>query len=483
MDPQVKTILDYFEQINRIPRCSRDEEKIAAWLIAWAEAHGLETKKDPCGNIVIRVPASKGFESAPTIVLQGHMDMVCEKRPDIQHDFKTDPIRNIISGDWLHADGTSLGADNGIALAMAMAIAVDATARHPKLELLFTVDEETGLNGAILLDPEILEGRILINIDSEDEGVFTVGCAGGIHSEIDLAVATEPLQSYEILAAVSVSGLRGGHSGIDINRGRANANKILARILDCALEEIDLGLVSFNGGTTHNAIARDATAQVALKPGKFETLNQVIHSLEKTFKIEYAGVEDDLKVAATLVADHPAQLKGATNAQTRKITDLLMALPHGVARMSTEAPGLVDTSANLATISFSENGLHILSSQRSAFTSRLDEITRQVASIARLAGALVETNSAYPAWQPDPDSALLKQCRKTYTALFEKAPKVEIIHAGLECAVIGDKYPEMDMISIGPTMQNPHSPDERLLIPSVLKVWRFLSALLASFGD
>lgn len=483
MDPNTRTIIEYFEQINQIPRCSKNEMQLAVWLNTWALKQGFETKTDSAGNLVVVVPASKGLESAPTVVLQGHMDMVCEKRPDIEHDFKVDPIRNIISGDWLHADGTSLGADNGVALALAMALSTDAGVCHPRLELLFTVDEETGLTGANQLDPGMLTGRILINIDSEDEGVFTVGCAGGINSEIELFPVLTPLEAHLEPVKISVCGLRGGHSGIDINTGRASANKVLARILAVALEQMELRLVGISGGTTHNAIARDAEAHVAIAAGQSERLANIIAELEKMMRAEYASVETELTIKLDLLSDDFAAKKGADDAETRRIVDLLMALPHGADRMSMEVSGLVDTSSNLATVSFSEKGLHILSSQRSVFTSRVKEISQQVAAVARLAGAVVTTNSAYPAWQPDPESALLKRCQETYRNIFAAEPAVEIIHAGLECAVIGDKFPGMDMISVGPTMKNPHSPDERLYIPSIPKLWQFLVALLASFGD
>ena len=483
MDHKTQMILDYFEQINRIPRCSKNEQKIAAWLTAWAKNKGFDTRSDACGNLVIVVPASKGYESAPTIVLQGHMDMVCEKRPETQHNFKTDPIKNIINGDWLQADGTSLGADNGLAVALILVLVSDDSVNHPKLELLFTVDEETGLIGANQLDAKMLSGRILINIDSEDEGIFTIGCAGGINTAIDLAINQIPVNEQDSLIKISVAGLRGGHSGIDINKGRANANKIMSRLLFKVLEKLTFRLISFNGGSTHNAIARDAEAMVALNPDQLSALKQIIADLEKKLRAEFSSIENDLTIKVTVISDPDDQLNSADDADTRKIVNLLTALPHGVDRMSMEAKGLVDTSSNFATVSFSKKGLHILTSQRSVFTSRMEEIFQQVAAVARLAGASVKTDSAYPAWQPKRDSVLLKRCRETYQALFKSRPIVEIIHAGLECAVIGDKYPDMDMISIGPTMKNPHSPDERLYIPSIAKLWNFLVALMASYKE
>ena len=481
MDPKTRMILDCFEQINQIPRCSKNERKIAAWLTTWAKDKGFDTKSDACGNLVITVPASKGYESAPTIVLQGHMDMVCEKLPDIQHDFKTDPIKNIIKGDWLQADGTSLGADNGLAVALTLVLVTDDSVNHPKLELLFTVDEETGLIGANQLDDQMLSGRILINIDSEDEGIFTIGCAGGVNTTIEVSINQIPVEAQASLIKISVAGLRGGHSGIDINKGRANANKIMSRILSKALEKLALRLISFNGGSTHNAIARDAEAVVALNPDQLSAFKQIIADLEIKLRAEFSSVEKELTIRVTTSLESDDQMTGADDADTRKIVNLLMALPHGVERMSMEAQGLVDTSSNLATVSFSKKGLHVLTSQRSVFTSRMEEIFQQVAAVAHLAGASVKTDSAYPAWQPKRDSVLLKRCQETYQALFKSRPTVEIIHAGLECAVIGDKYPHMDMISIGPTMESPHSPDERLYIPSITKLWDFLVSLMASY--
>ncbi len=481
MDPKTKEILNNFEQINQIPRCSKDEQQIAAWLKNWAQNQGFDTQMDAAGNMVVTVPPSKGFEIAPTIVLQGHMDMVCEKRPDVVHDFKTDPIRHIISGDWLTADGTSLGADNGIALALAMALATDQGIEHPKMELLFTVDEETGLTGANDLDSTLLTGRTLINIDSEDEGVFTVGCAGGINSEIELPFSLAALDDGVCQACLSVSGLRGGHSGVDINTGRASANKLVARILSTALDQMPLRLISFEGGSTHNAIARDAQAKVALAEGSFEELAQMVSDLEKTVQREFATVEKKVKFSLETSAQPASPVMAATETDTRRIVDLLTALPHGVVSMSMEADGKVDTSSNLAVVNFSEKGLYVLTSQRSAFTSRVWEIAQQVAAIARLSGGMSKTSSFYPSWQPDLDSALLKRCQETYIRLFGTEPVTEIIHAGLECAVIGDKFTNMDMISIGPTMKNPHSPEERLHIPSIAKLWQFMVALLKSF--
>jgi dipeptidase D len=481
MDAKTGAILNYFEEINRIPRCSKQEQKIAAWLLAWARERGLESRQDEAGNLVLQVPAKGCAKIAPTIILQGHMDMVCEKRPDVVHDFSQDPIRHVLDGDWLRADGTSLGADNGIALAMAMALAADPQATHPPLELLFTVDEESGLTGADKLQPGFFAGRILINIDSEDEGVFTVGCAGGRHTELSLTLGFNPLADEQSLVRVTMAGLRGGHSGIDINAGRANAIKLIARVMSAAAKEIDLALVSLEAGTTHNAIPRDACAQIALAPEKVALFGRIAADWETVLKAEFGAIEPDLAIRVDPLPHGDDGWRAASHADTRRFLNLLLALPDGVARMSMQAPGIVETSSNLAKVSVTCDQATILTSQRSARNSRLDEMTGRVEALAALVEARVKSDKGYPSWEPDLSSDLLKRCQSTYQQLFGREPEVEIIHAGLECAVIGAKVTGMQMVSMGPTVKNPHSPDERLYLPSVQKVWKFLQELLKSY--
>lgn len=482
MEEKVKAILDYFEQINAIPRCSKNEEKIGLWLEQWAETKRLAVKKDAAGNLLIKVPPTAGYENAPVIVIQGHMDMVCEKSPDSPHDFSKDPIRHIIAGDWLRADNTTLGADNGIAIALALALASDDGLIHPRLELLFTVDEESGLNGAKKLEPGFIEGRVLLNVDSETEGVFTVGCAGGRHTQISRKIALTKLAEGSQFFNLKVSGLHGGHSGIDIIKQRASANKILARTLHRLSATGDIRLVSMQGGTAHNAIARDAEAIFACDAEKSEALAKMVSEFEDIVRAEYNGIESALAISLS-PADSAAAKKTALGpAETRAAVNLLLCLPHGVMGMSTVFDNLVETSNNLATVEIKDGTLKILTSQRSLTASRLDAATAIVAAAAALAGADAESGSEYPPWTPDMQSELLKRCKKVYERVFNQTARVESIHAGLECAIIGDKYPGMDMISFGPNLKDPHSPNEALDISSLGKLWNFVAALLKSYA-
>ena len=483
MNEPVKKILDFFEQINAIPRCSKKEKEIGLWLEQWGATSGFAVEKDPAGNLLIRVPASPGFEKAPVIVIQGHMDMVCEKSPDSAHDFDRDPIRHIYDGDWLRADHTTLGADNGIALALCMAVASDAAVAHPPLELLFTVNEETGLNGAKEIEPDLLQGRVFLNIDSEAEGVFTVGCAGGRHTRVSLALNLSDKLGAEATFKLSVHGLKGGHSGIDIHKQRANANLILARALHRVAASGDLRLVTIKGGSAHNAIPRDAFAVFACKSNERTLLDNIISEFEQTAKAEYGNSDPALAVDLTAVESEP-QAKMALNAeQSAAVINLLLAIPHGVLGMSAIFKDLVETSNNLATVEMSENHLEILTSQRSSVISRMDEATHRIRAVAALAGAETQSDNEYPPWTPDMNATLLQRCSAVYEQLFDRKAAITALHAGLECAVIGAKYADLDMISFGPDIEDPHSPTERLFIPSLDRVWDFMVALLKSYGN
>lgn len=481
MQTPAEKILNYFEQINAIPRCSKQESRIAQWLQAWADGQGLATMTDPAGNLVVRVPAAAGQENRPIVVLQGHMDMVCEKIPDSRHDFTKDPIRSKRVGDWLMADGTTLGADNGIALAYAMALAEDESSHRPPLELLFTVDEETGLNGVKAMAPDLIEGRILINLDSEDEGVFTIGCAGGLDTSVELELQTESVDSHHAVIRVIVGGLKGGHSGIDIHKHRGNANRILGRTLARICQISSCRLVFLRGGSRHNAIARDAEALLVTDRADHHLIENEIVAMQEIIRQEYGDHESEffLKIESD---DLPAGSDCANQDDTERIIWMLLAMPHGVAGMSSMIKGLVETSSNLATARVQNGRLTLLSSQRSALASRLAEITGTVHAVADLAGATFRDENKYPAWQPDMNAPLLHRARQVYLALFDKEPRIEAIHAGLECAIIGDRYPGMQMISFGPTIRSPHSPAERLNIPSVDLVWRLLVRLLEATG-
>ncbi len=478
MDATTTVILEYFEKINAIPRCSQQEAAVCQWLQQWAARRNLSYSSDSVGNLVVRVPSSPGCESAPTVVLQGHMDMVCEKTPESDHDFAKDPIVSHREGDWLTATDTTLGADNGIAIAYMLALVDDPSLVHPPLELLFTIDEETGLNGAKQLKPGFIKGRHLINLDSEDEGIFTIGCAGGVDTTIELAFEAIDLPSDSTVLKVVIGGLKGGHSGIDIHKHRGNANKILARVLAETLQVSPVRLAALNGGSRKNAIPRDARALICISKDDMDRVLEVIGETAQTIQAEYAGSDKALFIEATSVPKIEAPSAALDQQATEKILWMLLSLPDGVFRMSAELEGMVETSSNLATVSLDQNKLILLSSQRSAIISRLNEVSAAVHSIAKLAGASAEDHDIYPPWQPQRSSLLLKRSKETYRSLYDRDPVVQVIHAGLECAVIGDIYPNMEMISFGPTIRNPHSPDERILVPTIIGVWDFLTALL-----
>lgn len=469
-------VLNLFEQISAIPRGTKREAELRGWLCAWADQHHLTWSVDEAGNLVIRVPASPGFENAPIIVLQGHMDMVCEKTPDSPHDFTRDPIRCIVDGEWLRADRTTLGADNGIALALALALVEDESVGHPPLELLFTVEEEVGIGGANLLKPGFIAGKVLLNLDSEDEGTFIVGCAGGQTTRIFLPLHVEDLPSTQAFR-LAISGLQGGHSGVDIHKHRASANKLLARALAHLNRVTGLRLASMKGGTAHNAISRGAEAVIACDPAHIERLEQEAQKFQAVLRSEYAASDPGITVTLASASAHQA----ASAAESARAIQLLTALPHGMAEMSASVAGFVETSNNLATVEIAEGALKVVTSQRSTVMSRLAELTARITAIGNLAGAEVASGEAYSGWQPDTDSQLVKRSIEIYAATFGKAPKVEMIHAGLECGVIGGIFGGMDMISLGATIQNPHSPSERLHIPSVGRVWQYLTAFMESY--
>jgi dipeptidase D len=474
-----RKILDAFAQISQIPRPSKKEEKIVAWLMNWARENGLDALTDKAHNVLIKVPASSGFENSQTLVLQGHMDMVCEKAKGHNHDFEKDPIELVFTDDgWLTANQTTLGADNGIAIAMAMVAATDKNVGHPPLELLLTTDEETGLTGASSLQPGFIKGKQLLNIDSEDEGVFTVGCAGGEDARLRLAfIADEKLPRHSAFSLVG-GGMSGGHSGIDIIEQRANAIKLLFRGIHLLAEQTDVRISSVTGGSARNAIPRDAEAILLIPADDIETAESVIAAYEKTIKAEY--IKTDPRLTMELKAKS-GKFSATSAATTRCAIDTVYAYPHGVAAMSGDIEGLVETSNNLATINVENDELVILSNQRSSNMDSLKLICDTVLSVASLAGAEGETSGGYPSWKPNMDSKLLARCLEVYEKRFGKKPAVEAIHAGLECGIIGSKYEGMDMISFGPTIKNPHSPDEKIEIESIGQVWDFMVALFESY--
>ena len=466
----------YFEAISRIPRCSRNEAGVIAYLENLAKEKNLTLRKDEAGNIVIEVPATPGHENARTVVLQGHMDMVCEKNADVVHDFSKDPIDLLIDGDWLTAKGTTLGADNGIGMAAGLAFLDEPELVHGPLELLFTVDEETGLNGAMALEPNFLKGRVLLNLDSEEEGTFSIGCAGGGATEIFLTLNRKPStdgQTYKVM----VSGLRGGHSGMDIHTGRGNAVQLLARILHAL--PVRFKLISFNGGSKHNAIAREATALVRVCDSELEAFKRMVTERFQQIRFEYKAVEKDANLA---IKPEKNDIPPMDDATRKALLSLLVALPHGVQAMSQEIAGLVETSTNLAVVTTSDDQAAILSSTRSSIPSALDAVRDKIRACADLAHAIFEKHEGYPAWTPNLESPLLATMRRIYKEQRGEEAGVVAIHAGLECGIIGEKFPGMDMISFGPDLRNPHSPDERVHIGSVERFWELLVATLKAMA-
>jgi dipeptidase D len=471
-------ILERFEQISVIPRISKQEAQLCQWLQDWATELGFISKTDSAGNLAIYVPATSGSENAPTIILQGHMDMVGQKTPDSDHDFLRDPIRIIRDGDWLKADQTTLGADNGIAIALAMALVEDKSVPHPPLELLFTVEEEVGVGGADNLDPGLLSGKVLINLDSEDEGVFTVGCAGSGSVLIHLNVGWETLpENYETFY-LKLNGLQGGHSGVDIHKHRGNSNKIIARVLDNIQRCVPIQLAALKGGTVRNAIPREAEAVFVCPKAMSTACSESFAVIVNTIKNEYSRTDSGLNLSLEKGQNVASAI---TRSDTEKVIQLMVALPNGVAEMAVGVEDAVETSNNVGVVELREDGLHVISSQRSSVLSRQEEIAQRVDTIARLAGAKTELTKLSPPWQPNMDSVLLEKCLQVYESQFKQKPKVEIIHGGLECGIISERCGGMDSISLGPTIISPHSPDEKLFIPSVMRVWDFLTALLKSY--
>ena len=469
-------ILERFAQISAIPRRTGNEAGVCAWLQAWASACGLPSQTDAVGNLVVRVPASAGYESYPALILQGHMDMVCEKTPSSTHDFTRDPIRLIREGDWLRADQTTLGADNGIGVALMLALVESETVTHPALELLLTVAEENGLAGADNLDPCLLSAKTLINLDSETVGVFTVGCAGGGSVNINLPVRWSPQAADEAAFKLQVGGLQGGHSGEDINRQRANANKLIGRVLDEMQPAAALRLAALQGGTARNAIPRAAQAVFVCPAAQAAAGREAFAVSLANVQTEHAATEPGLFITLTGLSGEP--VRAIQRSETVAGLRLLVALPHGVAAMSAEMPGMVETSNNIGVMELTEAGLSIISNQRSAVFTRLQELIERVEAVSWLAGAQTERTKTFPAWQPNLASPLLKTCVETYQAVTGEAPKVQMTHGGLECGIISERCGGLDAISLGPHIENLHSPDERLFIPSLAPTWDLMAALL-----
>lgn len=469
-------VFRYFEEVCQVPRPSKKEEKIRAYLVNFAEQHGLSYKVDEAGNIIITKAATPGMENRKTVVLQSHMDMVCEKNNDTEHNFDTDPIQTYVDGEWLRAKGTTLGADNGIGVATELAVLAADDIQHGPIECLFTVDEETGLTGAFALKEGFMNGDILINLDSEDEGELFIGCAGGAGTKAEFPCPMVEAPEGFFFFRVAVKGLTGGHSGDDINKGRANANKLLNRYLMQLSNRYDLRLCFIDGGNLHNAIPREASAVCAVPMKDKESVRVDLNVFLADVENEYAVTEPNLTME---LESEIAQLQVMETEAMKRFLHAIYAVHNGVYAMSQDIEGLVETSSNLASIKQRDGKLLVVTSQRSSIHSSREDMSQMVRSAFELGGATTETGDGYPGWKPNRASEILNVAVESYKRLFGVEPKVKAIHAGLECGLFLEKYPSLDMVSFGPTLRGVHSPDERMLIPTVHKFWIHLLDVLA----
>ena len=468
-----------FEKICSIPHPSKHEQKISLWIQDWAKELGLAIKEDAVGNLFIKKPATAGMEDRKGIILQAHMDMVPQKNNDTDHDFLTDPIKPYIidSGDWVTAKGTTLGADNGVGLASALAVLASDDIPHGPLEVLVTIDEEAGMTGAFGLEAGWLDGDILINTDSEQEGEVYMGCAGGIDGTATFPLSFADVPSDYQAFNLSISGLKGGHSGVDIHTGRANANKLLVRFLLNASIDFDISITELNGGSLRNAIPREANASFVVAKDKIEALKVALADYLATLRASLGAIETDIDMLLISPEDFEQCWTKATQAA---ILRALNACPNGVIRMSDDIEGIVETSLNLGVIRTRGKNFSAMALIRSLHDDGSLETQRTVQSVFELAGANIVFSGAYPGWKPNTDSAIMKTVRDTYQKIFNKVPAVMVIHAGLECGLFKTAYPHWDMVSIGPTIKFPHSPDEKIEIATVAQYWQLLVAVLAN---
>ncbi len=478
-----RPIWQYFDAIRRVPRQSKHEQRISSYVRSWAAEHGFEVRRDATGNLVVKVPASSGREDAATVVLQAHLDMVCEKNAGVAHDFAEDPIEVEVEGDWVTAAGTTLGADNGLGVAAAMATATDPAVDHGPLELLFTLDEETGLNGACALDPAIVEGRLLINLDTEEDDSVYIGCAGAAGIEAEFAAGRSAVGAAVERVELAVRGLRGGHSGIDIIENRGNAIKAAARVLAGALDRgVDFGLVAIGGGSMQNAIPRECSVHLAALPARRGRLEETVAEISAELSAELGSAAPDLAIELRPAGSDAPAWSPLLPPDRDRLVRLLAAAPSGVFAMSRQVPGLVETSANLAVVSTDEAGIKVLYSCRSSVNAALAGTVQSLRSLFLLAGGEVKEEAGYPGWDPNPDSAVVRRTVECYQRLFGQRPLIKAVHAGLECGILTQKIPGLDAVSIGPEIRNPHSPDEKTRISSAAKFYSLLKELLADLA-
>ncbi len=476
LKPQI--VWKFFHQITQVPRPSKKEGKIIEYLKSFAQEYNIPIKVDEAGNILMSKPATPGKENLPTVILQSHMDMVCEKNNDTVHDFENDPIETIVDGEWLGAKGTTLGADNGIGMAAELALWASNDNEHGPIECLFTVDEETGLTGAKALKEGFMTGDILLNLDSEDEGEIFMGCAGGKDTQAIFHYEPQPTDANLVYLAINIKGLNGGHSGGEIHKGLGNANKILVRFLYLLGAQVDFTLCSINGGNLRNAIAREAQAVIGVASKDKETARILLNNFTADIENELKHVDPNVRI----IMESTEQPETSINEECKnRLIWALHACPHGVMGMSHDIEGLVETSTNLASVKMApDNTIIVGTSQRSSIESCKNMIANQVASTFKLAGAEVKHGDGYPGWAPNPNSKILKVAQESYKKLFNKEAKIMAIHAGLECGLFLEKYPHLDMISFGPTLRDVHSPNERIKIDTVDLWWSHLLELLKS---
>lgn len=478
LDPSL--VWKNFYALTQIPRPSKKEGKAVEYLYGFGKSLGLETIKDEVGNIIIKKPATPGMEGRRGVILQGHIDMVPQKNADKVHDFEKDPITTLVDGDWVRADGTTLGADNGLGVAVALSVLESRDLKHGPVEVLVTVDEETGMTGANALKPGLLDGDILINLDSETEGELYVGCAGGLDATASLKYEMKPAPAGYKAYRISAKGMKGGHSGMDIILYRANANKVLARVLVPLLRD-GVKLVSVDGGNMRNAIPREAFADVLVPEGMVSAVESHIASVQKDIRNEYAATDPDAGLLMEPLASTPASYidDAAALAMFRAVN----ACPNGVWRMSDAVPGLVETSNNVAIVSAADGLFQVKTLMRSSVDSEKEALAEEFRSLFELAGAETSFTGGYSGWAPNSNSLILHTMKKVYSGMYGKEPAVMAIHAGLECGILGGTYPHWDMVSCGPTIFSPHSPDERVNIPSVKKWWDFLVKVLEEIPE
>lgn len=470
-------VFKYFREISKIPRGSGNEKGVSDYLVSFAKEHKLDYIQDKALNVIIKKPGTKGYENSQGVVIQGHMDMVCEKKPGVDHDFTKDPIELRVVDDMLYATGTTLGGDDGISIAMGLAILASDEIDHPPIELVVTTSEETGMDGAIALDPKAVSGRTLINIDSEEEGILTVSCAGGCTSRISIPITWESAKENTTAFSVEIKGLNGGHSGIEINKGRANSNKLMGRLLKNLSSVLSFNLNSISGGSKHNAIPREAQAVICVSKNDESLLKNKISDIERAFKGEFKTADPNLQISLKTAEAMPEMVM--TEETTNNVVNFLFLIPNGIQTMSMDIPNLVESSLNLGVVLTNKNSVEFISSIRSSVRSLKENIYNSIVALGNLTNATVTEESGYPEWQYNSDSKIRDTFIKVYEKLFGKKPEVAAIHAGLECALFAEKFNgEIDMVSIGPSMFGVHTANEHLSIPSTQRTWQLLLEVL-----